>query len=271
MSSPCWVANEESVIFQELPENTYKGAYWDIYPWYSIATDPTVIPPGTIVYITELDGLRLSNGETLNGYFVAADTGGAIKGNSIDVFVGAGETALLDWPGNFRANIKYDDSTAWKRIQAKLKSPGELRAYDTQGNVTGVVNGEVKIDIPNSSYDYVDNAVTLVFPTDSCQNYYEVAGTETGTYGLDICLTNDSEVTTFTAIEIPTSVNAIHQYNVNWTALSLSEEGITVKVDSDGDGIFEHIFASGSMLTRDEFLSQTAIAGGGGSRMPYMD
>jgi hypothetical protein len=44
-----------------------------------------------------------------------------------------------------------------------------------------------------------------------------------------------------------------------------------VKVDSDGDGIFEHIFASDSMLTRDEFLSQTAIAGGGGGRMPYMN
>jgi 3D (Asp-Asp-Asp) domain-containing protein len=253
---PYWIANEESVIFEELPENTYKGAYWDVYPWYSIATDPTVIPPGTIVYIKELDGLRLSNGETLNGYFVAADTGGAIKGNRIDVFVGAGETALLDWPGNFKANIKYDDSTAWKRIQAKLKSPGELRVYDSQGNVTGVVNGEVKVEIPDSSYDYVDNAVTLVFPTDSYR--YLIVGTGEGLYGLTLTSVAEQEIITFAAADIPTTANATHQYTVDWIALSQGEEGVTVEVDSDGDGVFEHTFASDSELTQTEFLSQIA-------------
>ena len=47
----------------------------------TIAVDPNVIPLHSIVYI-----------ETL-GYFVAEDTGSAIKGNKIDIFVSSKEEA----------------------------------------------------------------------------------------------------------------------------------------------------------------------------------
>ncbi|MEG2857511.1 MAG: 3D domain-containing protein, partial [Clostridia bacterium] len=46
-----------------------------------IAVDPRVIPLGTRLYITSMDGKRW-----VYGYAVAADTGGAIKGNKIDLF-----------------------------------------------------------------------------------------------------------------------------------------------------------------------------------------
>ena len=46
-----------------------------------IAVDPRVIPLGTRMYITSLDGTSW-----VYGYAVAADTGGAIKGNKIDLF-----------------------------------------------------------------------------------------------------------------------------------------------------------------------------------------
>lgn len=48
----------------------------------TIAVDPSVIPLGSLVYI---DGY---------GYARAEDTGGAIRGNKIDVFVGSGSEAL---------------------------------------------------------------------------------------------------------------------------------------------------------------------------------
>lgn len=49
----------------------------------TIATDPRVIPMGTKVRITFPDGW-----EYLNGIFVAEDTGGAVKGNTVDIFLG---------------------------------------------------------------------------------------------------------------------------------------------------------------------------------------
>lgn len=51
-------------------------------PYYSIAVDPTVIPLGTILW------------DDSGNYYRAEDTGSAIKGNRIDLFVGNHEEAL---------------------------------------------------------------------------------------------------------------------------------------------------------------------------------
>jgi len=266
---PFWIANEQSVVFEELPQNTYKGTYGDVYPWYSIAVDPSVIPIGSIVYIEILDGWKLKNGEILNGYFMAVDTGPAIKENHIDIFVGAGEIALKDWwdiqkafkekidpeTGNIKTNIIYDDSTQWSLKKAKLKSPGELRVYDSVNQITGVVNGEVKNCIPKSSYDYIINAVIIVLPTDYYR--YEVVGIGNGTYGLEIISMEKGVATTFNSINIPISATAIHEFTINWTSLSQGEEGVTIKIDNNGDGIFEYIFTSDSELTYSEYIDAT--------------
>ena len=45
-----------------------------------VAVDPKVIPLGTKLYIEAVDG------SWVYGYAVAGDTGGAIKGNKIDLF-----------------------------------------------------------------------------------------------------------------------------------------------------------------------------------------
>lgn len=49
----------------------------------TIATDPRVIPTGTRVYVEGID----SKGKKYSGVYVAQDTGGAIKGNKIDIFM----------------------------------------------------------------------------------------------------------------------------------------------------------------------------------------
>ena len=76
-----------------------RGPYGDgatgtysLIPLRSIAVDPKLIPYGTVVYIPKAKGLKIqfSSGETIvhDGYFFANDTGGAIKKNHIDVYVG---------------------------------------------------------------------------------------------------------------------------------------------------------------------------------------
>jgi 3D (Asp-Asp-Asp) domain-containing protein len=75
-----------------------KGPFGDgvkgliLVPFRTIATDTTVFPTGSIVYIPTARGLELElpdgSRATHDGYFVAGDIGGAIKGNHIDVFTG---------------------------------------------------------------------------------------------------------------------------------------------------------------------------------------
>lgn len=63
-----------------------------LVPYKTVAVDPEFIPYGTILYIPAAKGVEveLPSGEIAihDGYFFAADTGGAIIGNHIDVFAG---------------------------------------------------------------------------------------------------------------------------------------------------------------------------------------
>ncbi|HIE30221.1 TPA: hypothetical protein EYP66_23405 [Candidatus Poribacteria bacterium] len=132
---------------------------------------------------------------------------------------------------------------------ATLSSPGELRVYDSKERITGLVNGNIKEEIPNSIY-IEESKTVVIFP--SIDTYrYEVVGTEEGTYGLKVNSVKDGETTTFTATDIPTSPNSVHQYTVDWDALSKSEgkEGVAVKMDSDGDGTFEETVNTGATFT----------------------
>ena len=65
------------------------------------------------------------------------------------------------------------------------------------------------------------------------------------------------ESATFTTIDLPTSPNTAHQYTIDWESLSLGQEGVTVQVDSDGDGTFESTIAVDNDLTQAEYLSAT--------------
>ncbi|MCK4347280.1 MAG: hypothetical protein KAW47_01570, partial [Thermoplasmatales archaeon] len=137
--------------------------------------------------------------------------------------------------------------------QSEVKSHVELRVYDSQGEFTGLLNGEVEHGISRSVYG--NGTVTILFPLDSYR--YEVVGTSTGTYKLGITSIEDGEVINFTATGIPTSTNAIHQYTIDWDVLSQGEKGVTVQIDSDGDGIFEQTVTADNELSQEEFLTPT--------------
>jgi 3D (Asp-Asp-Asp) domain-containing protein len=103
-----------------------KGSYGDgvgkykLTPYRTVATDPLIIPPGTVLYIPDAKGskIKLKNGQTIihDGYFFAGDGGGAIKLNHIDVFIGQhNESSFFSWISNvstitFRAYIVKDQN-----------------------------------------------------------------------------------------------------------------------------------------------------------------
>lgn len=60
----------------------------------TVAVDPRVIPRRTKLFIRETVGLRLADGSIHDGYWYASDTGGAIKGQKIDLYTGHGRGSM---------------------------------------------------------------------------------------------------------------------------------------------------------------------------------
>lgn len=100
-----------------------RGEYGDgvrsymLVPYRTIAVDRNVIPYGSIVYIPSARGnvITLPDGSktTHDGYFFAGDTGGAIKGTHIDVYIGVAKKNPFSWvksreSGTFKAYIVND-------------------------------------------------------------------------------------------------------------------------------------------------------------------
>jgi len=137
----------------------------------------------------------------------------------------------------------------------EIRSPIELRIYDSQGGVTGVINGQLYENIPDSIYDEGNEVAAIFLPSGGY--IYEVVGTDTGLYGLEGGSIQDGEIVIFNAIDIPVNANTIHRYLIAWEALSQGEEGVTLQIDADGDGVFEHTIQSDGELTYDEFILQT--------------
>jgi hypothetical protein len=142
------------------------------------------------------------------------------------------------------------DLTNWYLVWKH--SLGELRVYDSENRVTGLVNGHVKEEIPDSIYNQQNDIVAISSPSDSYR--YEVTGTGRGTYGLDIACIEGSQGISFTATGVPTALETVHEYIIDWDALARGEEGVIVQVDSDGDGTTDYTLTAGSVLTGDEFM-----------------
>jgi len=140
---------------------------------------------------------------------------------------------------------KLDISSNWVTVIRK-HSPGELRVYDVQGSVTGMIDGQIVENIPNSGYDPSGDTVVIWSAVNPLM--FEVVGTEDGSYGLTAGLVGIDDYINFNAVNIPTSTDATHQYSIDWDALAEGEEGVTVQVDSDGDGIFEQTITCDATL-----------------------
>jgi len=56
----------------------------------TVAVDKNLIPKRSILFIKETVGMKLPDGSVHDGYWYASDTGGAIKGQRIDLYTGSG-------------------------------------------------------------------------------------------------------------------------------------------------------------------------------------
>lgn len=95
-----------------------RGAFGDgvnqyiLSPFRTIAVDPAVIPYGTVIYIESARGqlLTMPDGTRRqhDGYFFAGDTGGLIRDQHVDVFIGIAERNPFPWvTSNANSRIPY--------------------------------------------------------------------------------------------------------------------------------------------------------------------
>jgi len=101
------------------------------------------------------------------------------------------------------------DERQWEVVE--VHSPVELRVYDSQGRITGIVEGKIMSEIPNSSYG--EDVVTILFPYDSYR--YEVVGINSGSYGIAVTSVTDEKETSIDVPSVSTSVRAVHQYTID--------------------------------------------------------
>lgn len=134
----------------------------------------------------------------------------------------------------------------------QIRSPIELQICDSQGKVTGLVNGEIKEQINNSYYLSTNEKVTVFNPND---NYtYKVKGIENGTYGVNIkSINNWTNTTVFDGIDIPIISGQNHQYTIDWSSLSTSNLGVKLQVDLDGDENFDWTTFMGNTFNPSDF------------------
>ena len=163
---------------------------------------------------------------------------------------------IMDSNGNSDGSCSntYSTYTQFRIVEAKkdpwykwikLFSPGELRVHDSRGRITGLVNGAVREEIPLALYDD-EGTVTVYYPSDDYS--YEVLGTGEGLYGLTILSAEGGGTTSFAASAIPMSAQSTHRYTVDWRALDLGVKGVTLRMDNDGDGLFEVTITSDGTL-----------------------
>jgi 3D (Asp-Asp-Asp) domain-containing protein len=60
----------------------------------TVAIDAKLIPKRSVLFIRETVGLKMPDGTAHDGYWYASDVGGAIKGQRIDLYTGAGSRSM---------------------------------------------------------------------------------------------------------------------------------------------------------------------------------
>ncbi len=95
-------------------------------PYYTVAADLKYHNPGDVIFVEEMKGTKLPNGEVHDGFFIVRDRGGAIKGaNRFDFYTGLLHYKNEDNPftslgfSNEKASFPYRKATTSETLSVK--------------------------------------------------------------------------------------------------------------------------------------------------------
>ncbi|MBW6440981.1 hypothetical protein K0B03_03045 [Patescibacteria group bacterium] len=134
------------------------------------------------------------------------------------------------------------------------KGKYEARDYDSSGRVTGLINGEIKEEIPDSIYNEETGDVIIMNSKDSY--IYEIYDIEEGNYKMEHSSIVNGRPIIFKAQNIPIYLGQTHRYEINWGALARGEDGTSISIDLDSDVKFEKTINSDIKLSCEEFYLQ---------------
>jgi 3D (Asp-Asp-Asp) domain-containing protein len=125
-----------------------------VSPMRTVAIDRALITRGAILFIKETVGMLLPGGGRHDGYWYASDTGGAIKGDRIDLFTGPGagsmraaeqlnlKTLTVTKVGEFKGCPPIDGGAAATTVAAAGSSrPSGLDEGALEHKIAGVGDG----------------------------------------------------------------------------------------------------------------------------------
>ena len=139
----------DDLAFRGYPDTYGVGVGTSVTPWRSIATDTSVIPRGTTIYI---DALKDTPSK---GCFSADDTGGAIIGNHIDVLIPPDKSLKLPAKGDLTLVPKGVDCPPPVALApgplgnlnlTYLIPAGEKAAIAAKSNAAGLKNQHLQED-----------------------------------------------------------------------------------------------------------------------------
>lgn len=138
------------------------------------------------------------------------------------------------------------------------KGEYELRIYDSQGNMTGLFNGETREEIPYSAYKSESSGESALVPADD--NYtYEFFCRKAGNYQFILTAHIQGKTTKFILENIPISEGATHRVQVDTQAVAEGRKEALLLIDEDSDGYFEQEISFEEKLTCEDFLIKTKM------------
>jgi len=127
-------------------------------------------------------------------------------------------------------------------IIVETKCPVEPYVIDSNGRISGIVNGAIVLNIPNSTY--YKGIITLFYSPEinAPESFqYGVKGLAEGVYDFIITISTPQQFLSFNNLQVDTSTDALHEYNIDWDVTSNGNTVGTMKIDNDSDGDFETI------------------------------
>ena len=158
--------------------------------------------------------------------------------------------ANLDTKGKILSNSEVVNNPKLCQIKGeviKIKSPVSIDVVDQDGNHSGLIeDGSIENSIPGADYEIWGEHKYVFLPTDDNQQYsIDLQGTGNGTFTLqDETIQADEPTQTQSFIDVP--VTTLLKGNVK-----LSQTGITLNLDNNGDGLIDQTLQPDTAVSGD--------------------